>query len=898
MDKQNEQRQRFADVLKHYLNRQGNSLGQLAQRSGIPKRTIANWVADQVRKPRHQMDLIKLARALNLSISEANEVLQSVGYPTVEKLIGLARRQPDEEQLSLLSPWIQEMERRDSLSPFQVIADLPHFVGRERELETLKKALLAGQHVTIYSLEGMGGVGKTTLAAHLAYQLRPHFPDGVLWARLDISDTMAILGVFAGAYGRDVSQYTDVGSRSQAVRDLLAYKRALLVLDNVRYSEEIESLLPPSGNCAVIITTRRRDLSATRGTHRFYVEPFDRVKQEAFALFVAVLGVERSRKEHMILKEIADLLGHLPLAVDIAASRLAYEPGWSATDFLERIRQETRRLNELEYENLSVRVSFNLSYKALPPGLQQFFAALGAFDGEDFDVEAIAYVTKLSPEEALDCIRKLYGLSLVQVGRPGRYRLHPLLHDYVREKIAVNGVFERMVEFFVRYAEDHCTDINTLELESGNLLSALQTAFDRGMQPALVRGANALARFLEVRGLYALAKVHLARARRSANDLGDAAGLASIYLNLGRIERKQGHYAQAERYFQEGLTLARRSGDHVTISSLLGSWGWLVMMRGEYAQAEGYFQEALSLAQESGHLERISTLLADLGVLADFRGDYERAEKFSRESLTLARQIGHHTRISDVLINLGALATHHGNYEQAEKFYRESLALAREIGYYENVCSALENLGEAACHRRDYEQAEKVLEESLSLARELGLRELIVRLLRHLGNLSEQYGRYEQAEKFCREGLAMAREMRRRVDIGVMLGILGTISTHCGDYVQAKAHFREGLALGYELGDVKIICETLCRQGELYLARQELDQASAAFLQSTKAARQAQLDELIGLALYGLARVEAVQGYTVKARHLGRESLTILKATGHHQATLVSQWLGELAEIA
>ncbi len=902
MNEQNGQRQRFADVLSQYVNRQGHSLGQLARRSGIPKRTIANWIAGQVRKPRYQTDLVKLARALHLTACEADEVLQSVGYPTVEELIGRARRQPDEELLSLLAPWVQETEQRNSPPPspcpFQAIADLPHFVGRERELEALEQALLVGQHATLYSLEGMGGVGKTTLAAHLAYRVRPHFPDGVLWARLDLSDAMAILGAFAAAYGRDVSAYTDLGSRSQVVREILAHKRALIVLDDARSSEEIAPLLPPSGDCVVIVTTRRRDLAVMRQAHRLHLGPFDRARQESLSLFDRVLGAERTQGERVTLVQIADLLGHLPLAVDIAASRLAYEPGWTAANFLERLRREKRRLDELRYEDLSVRASFNLSYDTLPPHLQQFFAALGVFEGQDFAVAAAAYVAETSVELARDHLITLYGLSLVQEGRPGRYRLHPLLHDYARERIGADAPFERMVECFVRYAERHRLDGDALDLESGNLLAALHTAHARGMPAALVRGANALAHFLEVRGLYDAAELHLNRARQAADAVDDTPGLARVHLNLGRLAQKRGRYGQAQQYFVEGLALARRSGDRVTVSALLGSWGWLVMMCGEYARAEGYFREALALARELGHRERISTLLADLGVLADFRGDYDQAASFYQESLALAREIGHRARVSDVLINLGALAVHHREYEQAERYYRESLALAREIDYRENLSSALENMGEMARRQGDRRRAERLLQEGLTLARELGQRDLIVRSLRHLGRLFEECGRDKQAEACCREGLALAREMDRRVDVGATLGVLGTLAARRGEHAQAEACFREGLALGYELEDAWLIGEILYRWGELHLERRELERASAAFLQSAEAARQAQLDGLVGLALYGLARAEALRGHAAEAQRLGRESLAALEAVGHRRASEIVQWLGGLIEAA
>ena len=122
-----------------------------------------------------------------------------------------------------------------------------------------------GRQVTMTSLRGMGGVGKTALAARLAYQLREHFSDGVLWARLDTSDTLSVLAAFAAAYGQDVSPHRDVAGRAAAVRGILAGKRVLIVLDNAEESAQIRPLLPPStGQIGVIIWNRLSSRSRTR----------------------------------------------------------------------------------------------------------------------------------------------------------------------------------------------------------------------------------------------------------------------------------------------------------------------------------------------------------------------------------------------------------------------------------------------------------------------------------------------------------------------------------------------------------------------------------------------------------------------------------------------------------
>ncbi len=199
----------LAEVLGSYVQRSHYSAGQVATLSGVPKRSIVNWMSGRVLRPYRWQGLVQIATALKLDEVEANTLLRSAKYAPIAEL----RQQT--EDASLFLAWPQAKK-----APFQVIADLPYFVGRIEGIEELHAHLLNGEAVSIFNLKGMGGVGKTTLAAHVAYQLRPYFPDGVLWARLDNTDTMAILANFADAYGADVSQHRTVEGRATAVRSI------------------------------------------------------------------------------------------------------------------------------------------------------------------------------------------------------------------------------------------------------------------------------------------------------------------------------------------------------------------------------------------------------------------------------------------------------------------------------------------------------------------------------------------------------------------------------------------------------------------------------------------------------------------------------------------------------
>ena len=815
----------LADILGKFVKRSGYTAGQLAKLSGIPKPTIVNWVEGRVHRPRGVEDLLRLTAVLHLTTSETSDLLQAAGHPTVSELREGALQTGNDSLLSHLSRWQEEKPARVEAVPFQVMADLPYFVGREQELAGLRTALLSGDHAMLYSLQGMGGVGKTVLAAHVAYQLQEHFVDGVLWARLDGPDVMSILATFAAAFGLDVSQYVDVGSRSRVVRELLAHKRVLIVLDNANSSEQVKPLLPPTGTCAVLITTRRHDLSVTRGSQRFVIGPFDTEKNESLALFARILGEARVQAERPLLTELASLLGNLPLAVDIAAGRLAYEPGWSTADFLQRVRQEHRRLGELADEDQSVRVSFNASYEALTAELRRFFTVLGLFAGDDFSDQAAAFVAGVSLEDAQDILRQLFGMSLVQQGRMSagnrtRYRLHLLLRDYARNQFDDPAAIERFVHFYLNNtAGDNGRSHPQLDLDQQQIIVALTYALQREMSLSLVQGVNRAYPFWESQGMYETAVTWLTHASNAIKTIDDKPVTMALAYHFGRLAQRQGEYIQAETQFEAALAIARDLQDDQNLSHILRALGVLAARRGDYVLADAYYKEGLALARALGYGSPVSNFLRGLGVQAYMQGNFARAEAFYEEGLALMwlRDVDEqHPRVmAGRLWGLGFLSREQQDFAQTETYYQQSLQISQNIGHLEQVIVLLRSLAGLFWEQADYEQAFSFNQQAVLMAREIGHRWLLARSLREMG--------------------------------------------------------------------------------EIQLAREQIDDAQAAFEELYELARIMQSQELIASALFGLARVTAVNGNLTKARQYGRESLDTLISIGHHQVNDVQIWLNALA---
>ena len=632
----------LADLLGRYLHQTHTSVNRLAKLSGVPQRTLANWLNRTILKPRHWQDLVKVALALHLTLAETDALLQVAGHPIVTQL----RLQPiseAERQLLAEVPTPSPSLPPSSFAPFQAIADLPTFVGRENELAEVKKALLNNGRAAICGVKGMGGVGKTTLAAHLAYQLRHDFPDGVLWARLDTSDTLAILGAFADAYGKEVSQYKDVESRAAVVRNLLADKRVLLVLDNAQTSAEVRPLLPPSTGKPAVLITSRLDLEVTDGWKRQAIHPFTPQSGATLALFTRFLGESCVQAQEANLVAIGDFVGHLPLALAIAAGKLASDPELDAAAFAERLRQQDTRLRELTREDRSVRLTFDASFDTLTPDQQRFFVVLGLFGGEDFGPDAAAHGANIPLEPALTQLQQLVRLSLVQEGRPGRYRLHPLLRDYALEKLTAFEALERVTTFYIRTIKSlPVSNFNTLETDIGNLIGVLNLTNQHGLMVLFTQAILAFERLLRARGLFAVLDGQMARAEEFARRQGQTGEMAQVLYHVGQTKHIQGFIELSNRYFEEALVLARSAGDRQLECQLL--------------ERLGQIEVALALAREIHYDSFLPLLVGNLGVKVATHGDFAAAETLFQESVQLARPLGQYQVIIPMTHNRAWLA--------------------------------------------------------------------------------------------------------------------------------------------------------------------------------------------------------------------------------------------------
>ncbi|MGW8970913.1 AfsR/SARP family transcriptional regulator [Streptomyces platensis] len=321
--------------------------------------------------------------------------------------------------------------------PAQLPPDIADFTGRREAVAHLASALrgaAGGRAPVVATLSGLGGVGKTALALHVAHSVRTCFPDGQLYVDLQgtgraPADSGAVLTHFLRALGVAASAVPDgLEQKSALYRSLIADRRVLVLLDNARDSAQVRPLLPGAPGCAVLVTGRARTL-ALPGAGRVDVEVMD--EAEALGLFGAIVGAERTAAEPAAARELVAVCGGLPLAVRIAAARLASRPGWALADLVARL-SERRRLDELRVGDLGVEATFRVGYEALGPGLAHAFRVLALGSLPTFCRAAAAALLDTTDDAAEAAVEALVDAGLLEAHGEDRYRYHDLVGLFAR----------------------------------------------------------------------------------------------------------------------------------------------------------------------------------------------------------------------------------------------------------------------------------------------------------------------------------------------------------------------------------------------------------------------------------------------------------------------------------
>ncbi|MGW1172312.1 BTAD domain-containing putative transcriptional regulator [Kitasatospora sp. NPDC002543] len=579
-------------------------------------------------------------------------------------------------------------------APAQLPADVSDFSGRTELVGDLSTVLMnaTGQAVVVTSLAGIGGVGKTTLAVHVAHRVRAEFPDGQLYvdlrgAGVSPADPVVVLGDFLHALG--VAENPEsLEQRAALYRSLLANRRMLILLDNARDADQIRPLIPGVSGCAVLATSRSR-LAGIPGAQLFDVEEL--TPQEALALFSAIVGEQRVAAEPEAAMAVVTACGFLPLAVRIAAARLASRPRWSVSDLARRLADQRRRLDELQLGNLAVETTIGLGYGQLSVDEARAFRLLALIDSPDIPLAAAAALLGVDEYTAEDLVEALVEANMLECFTPGRYRYHDLLRLYAQrqnERIGDAEVQEqavrRLLDLLIPTVRNAAEAIEPdeaqpelltvpsspgiglptsgaaqdwLRTENALLLSAVEAGADGpgALQRAVVDLLNLLFSIdpdptRGPRGCRVLETV-----ARNAEGRGDAALLARTYFALGTLQSVTSDFQGAEHSLRRGLDHQTPDEPSVVLLATSNTLGVILSVGNRPAEALPFLEQALAINRRIGTSIGEARLIGNIARVQHRLGMTETAIRSAGEGVAAARESKNGPLLAQTLYQLGVV---------------------------------------------------------------------------------------------------------------------------------------------------------------------------------------------------------------------------------------------------
>ncbi|MGW4378492.1 BTAD domain-containing putative transcriptional regulator, partial [Kitasatospora sp. NPDC004531] len=617
------------------------------------------------------------------------------------------------------------------------------FHGRAAELAGLADAVRGGPDGAIALITGPAGVGKTALALHWAHHNAGRFPDGLLFADLggfsdrpdrDLDEVVAEFLAALGVAREDLPAGT--AARSALYRRITTGRRLLVVIDNARDTAQVRPLLPAGADCVAVVTSRSRMLGLVAAELARPLPLAVLAPEESTALLARVLGQARVAAEPEAARDLARLCDGLPLALRIAAAKVAADPRRGLGALTEQLRHEQRRLGHLAAEEISVASALRISCEQLPPTTARLFRALGFHPGPVVDAHSAAALADLDPADAAEALDQLAATHLVTETDGGHYTLHDLVWLYARE------LGSRTDPAAQRLARERLAD---QYLYTG--LAAVQAA-EPGSKPCCEppAGSHRPRAVAEFAG--ADEAIHWLGAHREtlAQVIAGASPervwrlvLTQWPLILRRL--RDGWVSQLEH----ALDAALECGDLDAESQVRAMLGWVLVSNRRLPEAVTCLTPAAELAAKAGNQVGRAVALVNLAAVQSELGDTDAAGANLTQALEIALAIGHTHTVTLALQHLARhlLATGHPGQAVERALYgleltEDQVPSSRRVLFHTSCGEGLSALG---CHA----EARSRLHEALAEAEQIGHDEATAEVLAALAAAEDAAGLAQSA---------------------------------------------------------------------------------------------------------------------------------------------------------
>jgi len=656
-------------------------------------------------------------------------------------------------------------------SPRHQLPSVPaNFVGRKEEVAEIQRKILSahkvgdtlsGKHV---ALHGMGGVGKTAMATVLAHRLKDQFKDAQLYLNLRGADPekrlplkpAEAMQIIIRSLRNEAILPEEVNQLTPIYNSILNEAGSvLLFLDNAADGEQIKPLLPPV-NCLLLITSRTQF-----SLPEVFSQNVDCLRPENSQELLLKLATRINGSE----KEVAELCGHLPLALEIFAGVVNNKKLFTVSELI-------KRQHEKQQEFTPVDAAFQVSYELLPSEIRRRWTLLSLFPAS-FDLAAATAVWEEKRDSARDAMQTLVSASLVEWNEAnGRFRLHDLASQFCDHKLTEAERTTAKLNYARYYRDIAITAENTYEKGGEDLL--------RGLALFEQEQANIENMFEWL---------------HSKQDQESALLLVTLLDIMNHTCKLRVHPRQRIKWLESQLFASLLLKDRKSECKSFGHLGVAHFELGDTHKSMEFFNKALAIGREIGYRRGECGALVYLGVAYSLSGENDIAIDYYEKSLTISRETEDRRGEGSILNYLAGIYKDMGDYHRAIATYGQALAIGRQIGDKRNEVAVLANLGIVYCNLDDVRKGIKYLEESLNINRRIGDRHQEAGILCSLGNSLKQFGDYDNAVKYYEQGLQSAQESGNLRVKGLILSCYAGALHDLGNFLEAIAMAEKSLKI-------------------------------------------------------------------------------------------------------
>jgi tetratricopeptide (TPR) repeat protein len=630
-------------------------------------------------------------------------------------------------------------------SPRVVPLNMPlahSLIGRHDTMSMLTAMLRTGSPNDVSALTGMGGIGKTVVAAEVAQELADdtgNFPGGVAWISCDgLQRKKGLANLWAKVaralwLKQTAAQPDHQLRRAMLSESLTRRKRTLLVLDNIEPGLDVGILLDTLSvrDHTVLLLTARQRIASYRAT-AIELAPLE--PSDARTLFMDRLaqagGSLPIPAESPLLDTLLEMVGGLPLAVELTAAYVGVRHLMLATVIRE---VEADGIKAPAFHDTPKRAlvkRFDRSWEALTPSQQVLFASLSLLEGASFShaaANALAQAIPMNPGSTGDegdpkiDLLMLVNYAVVQaLPNTERLRLHPLLREYAAQKfkllpLATQAYLgDSMVAYWLKYAQFHSAseDMDALRTETAGLTGAVIWSHRLERHRETIELMHSLSRFLFVCGLVDDARLLRPWAIHAALALDSAKEVLWAVHELAMLDGRTNRVEEARAGFQRALALAQQLGDLASEQAAVRELALLYQKLGRLEEARRGYEQALQLSEQLGDPAVERTSVHDMAVINYLSGRILEARIGFERSLSLARSMGEPYVVAVALSDFGHFLSQETTEEdRARTMITESIEISKQLSYVYRLGKCYQYLawldnrqqkrGEALTHYRE-----------------------------------------------------------------------------------------------------------------------------------------------------------------------------------------------------